>query len=179
VVHYPISGGRLINIVAITKSAAPVEGWAAPGEGRELLAGYANAAPALRRLLAEPEQWLRWSLFDHPVTSLAKGRVALLGDAAHPILPFLAQGAALAIEDAATLASLLGEDPQAVPSALLAYDSQRRDRVRKVQQAARQNGRIYHTGGLIAFARNQVMRRLGPDGMTTRYAWLYGYRPPA
>jgi len=179
VVHYPVSGGRLINIVAIAKSATPVEGWAAPGQGRDLLAGYANAAPALLKLLAEPEQWLRWSLFDHPVASLAKERVALLGDAAHPILPFLAQGAAMAIEDAAALASLLDADAQTVPSAFSAYDRQRRDRVSKVQQAARQNGRIYHMGGLMGFARNQVMRRLGPEGMTARYAWLYGFRPPA
>ncbi|GEO16271.1 FAD-dependent monooxygenase [Microvirga aerophila] len=176
VVHYPISGGRLVNIVAITKSPSPVDGWAAPGEGRDLLAGYANAAAALRKLLAEPEQWLRWSLFDHPVTSLAKGRVALLGDAAHPILPFLAQGAAMAIEDAAALASVLDADAQTVPSALSTYDSQRRDRVSKVQQAARQNGRVYHMGGLMGFARNQVMRRLGPEGMATRYAWLYDFR---
>jgi salicylate hydroxylase len=178
VVHYPIAGGRLINIVAIEKSPTPVEGWAAAGEGRDLLTGYANAAPALRKLLAEPEQWQRWSLFDHPVSCLAKGRVALLGDAAHPVLPFLAQGAAMAIEDAVSLAASLGADSKAVPLALSAYEDKRCPRVRKVQQAARRNGRIYHAGGLIAFARNQIMRRLGPEGMTARYAWLYGFRLP-
>ena len=179
VVHYPIAGGRLINVVAIERSADPVEGWADPGDGKDLLAAYASAAPALRRLLAGPARWLRWSLFDHPARRLAKGRVALLGDAAHPVLPFLAQGAALAIEDAAVLAALLGQDPQGVPQALSCYEAERLSRVRKVQGAARQNGRIYHAGGLFAFGRDQVMRRLGPEVMTRRYAWLYGYRPPA
>jgi salicylate hydroxylase len=178
VVHYPIAGGRLVNVVAIERTATPVDGWADPGDGKELLARYASAAPALRQLLAGPQQWLRWSLFDHPVRHLARGRIALLGDAGHPVLPFLAQGAALAIEDAATLASLLGDSPQAVPRALSRYEAERLQRTRKVQEAARQNGRVYHAGGLIGFARNKVMRHLGQEGMAERYAWLYGYRPP-
>ena len=116
VVHYPIAGGTLINIVAIERNPEPVEGWAAPGDRQLLLAQYAKAAAPLRALLAEPAEWLRWSLFDRPAGRIAQGRVALLGDAAHPVLPFLAQGAALAIEDAATLASLLPTDPAQVPT---------------------------------------------------------------
>ncbi|MBF9233394.1 FAD-dependent oxidoreductase [Microvirga alba] len=177
VVHYPIAGGRLVNVVAIEKSAEPVEGWAAPGDGAVLQAHYASAAPALRHLLAQPRQWLRWSLFDHPAETLAKGRIALLGDAAHPVLPFLAQGAALAIEDAATLTSLLTPGAGAVQQAFAAYAEMRLDRVRKVQGEARQNGRVYHMGGLLAFGRNHVIRRLGPEGMMERYAWLYDFRP--
>ncbi|RDI60961.1 FAD-dependent oxidoreductase [Microvirga subterranea] len=179
VVHYPIAGGRLINIVAIEESREPVDGWADPGDGAVLTARYAAAAPALRQLLAAPSQWLRWSLFDHPAGAMARGRIALLGDAAHPVLPFLAQGAALAIEDAATLASLLGHDAPAIPQALSRYEAERLSRVKRVQGAARQNGRVYHAGGLIGFGRNIVMGRLGPEGMTERYGWLYGYRPPA
>lgn len=178
VVHYPIAGGRLLNVVAIEKSRQPVEGWAAPGDGQALLARYASAAPVLRELLSRPGQWLRWSLFDHPVRHLAKGRIALLGDAAHPVLPFLAQGAALAIEEAATLGALLGPDTEAVPQALASYEGQRLDRSRRVQTAARRNGQVYHAGGPIAFARNLVMKRIGPEGLTERYAWLYGFRPP-
>jgi salicylate hydroxylase len=177
VVHYPVGGGRLVNIVAIEKTSTPVEGWAAPGDCQTLLAFYTSAAPALRKLLEQPDAWLRWSLFDRPVRHMAKGRIALLGDAAHPVLPFLAQGAALAIEDAATLASLIGDDPGKVPQALQAYQTQRLERARRVQNEARRNGRIYHTGGLIAFARNQAMKRLGPEGMTERYAWIYGFHP--
>lgn len=175
VVHYPIAGGRLINVVAIENSAEPVEGWAAPGKAGHLLARYSAAAPALRELLAKPEEWLRWSLFDRPVQRLARGRIALLGDAAHPVLPFLAQGAALAIEEAATLASLLGHGSADVPQVLSAYEAQRLKRARRVQGEARTNGRIYHAGALVAFGRNQVMRHLGPEGMTRRYDWLYGF----
>ncbi|MEE1613832.1 FAD-dependent monooxygenase [Microvirga sp. CF3016] len=178
VVHYPIAGGRLVNVVAIERSAAPVEGWAAPGSREALLKAYASAAPALRALLAQPQDWLRWSLFDHPAGRLAGGRIALLGDAGHPVLPFLAQGAALAIEDAATLAVLLGGERPDIPRALAAYETQRRPRAGRVQAEARRNGRIYHAGGLIGFGRNQVMRRLGPEGMTRRYDWLYGFRTP-
>jgi salicylate hydroxylase len=177
VVHYPIAGGRLINVVAIETDAEPVEGWAAPGKAEDLLARYASAAPVLRQLLGRPPEWLRWSLFRHPVRRLAAGRIALLGDAAHPVLPFLAQGAALAVEDAATLASLLGQDPQGVPQALSTYEYQRLKRARRVQSEARRNGRIYHAGSFVAFGRDRVMRHLGPEGMTRRYDWLYGFRP--
>jgi len=179
VVHYPIAGGKLVNVVAIERTSVPVDGWADPGDGNVLRAAYASTAPALRQLLTAPPQWLRWSLFDHPVSRLARGRIALMGDAAHPVLPFLAQGAALAIEDAATLASLLGPDPAAAPQALARYEAERLRRAGKVQGAARRNGRAYHAGGLVAFARNRIMRHLGPDGMTERYGWIYGYRPPS
>ncbi|NIX76593.1 FAD-dependent oxidoreductase [Microvirga terricola] len=178
VVHYPVASGRLVNVVAIERAPEPVEGWAAPGDGSELQSHYASAAPALQKLLAQPSQWLRWSLFDLPATTLVKGRIALLGDAAHPVLPFLAQGAALAIEDAATLA-LLMTDAGRIPQAFATYAEKRLDRVRKVQGEARQNGRVYHMGGLMAFGRNQVMRHLGPEGMTERYSWLYDFRPTA
>jgi salicylate hydroxylase len=128
--------------------------------------------------LSQPREWLRWSLFDHPAERLAKGRVALLGDAAHPVLPFLAQGAALAVEDAATLAFLPGRHRQDIPQALSAYEKLRLGRASRVQNEARKNGRIYHAGGLVGFGRNQVMRHLGPEGMTRRYDWLYGFRTP-
>jgi salicylate hydroxylase len=178
VVHYPISSGRRINVVAIEAASEPVEGWAAPGKREDLLARYASAAPALQALLSQPSEWLRWSLFRHPIRRLAQGRVALAGDAAHPVLPFLAQGAALAIEDAATLASLLGQQGQSVPQALAAYEAERLGRANRVQSEARRNGRVYHAGALVAFGRNRVMRHLGPQGMTKRYDWLYGFRAP-
>ncbi|MBZ6075484.1 FAD-dependent monooxygenase [Microvirga puerhi] len=176
IVHYPIAGGTRVNIVAIEKNPTPVEGWAAPGRREDLLAHYRSAAPVLRALLGEAKEWLRWSLFDHPAGRLAQGRIALLGDAAHPVLPFLAQGAALAIEDAATLGALLGEQQIDVGQSFKAYNALRRDRARKVQEHARRNGRIYHAGGLVAFGRDRFIRHLGPTGMTERYAWLYGYR---
>ncbi|WP_210484548.1 FAD-dependent oxidoreductase [Microvirga antarctica] len=176
VVHYPIAGGTLVNVVAIEANPTPVEGWAAPGDPAALLHHYRTGAPLLRALLRQPSEWLRWSLFDKPVGRMASGRVALLGDAAHPVLPFLAQGAALAIEDADALARLLPTESKAVGGALQAYESTRTGRVRRVQDEARRNGKIYHASTLVAFARNQVMRSLGPERMTNRYDWLYGFK---
>lgn len=179
VVHYPIAGGRLVNIVAVRGQAAPVEEWGAVGDPAELRATFAEAAPPLRALLDLPEDWLVWSLFDLRPTRTARGRIALLGDAAHPVLPFLAQGAALAIEDAAALAGTLSEADRSTPAALARYARMRWARVRKVQAQARRNGRLYHAGSILGFARDAVMRRLDGRAMAERYAWLYGWTPPS
>ena len=175
VVHYPVSGGRLLNLIVIRPEAAPREGWNAPGEAADVLKAFAGAPAPLRDLVARAPRWGVWSLFDLPAGRLAAGRVALLGDAAHPVLPFLAQGAALAIEDAAVLAALLeGEDHAA---ALRRYAADRRPRVRRVQGQARRNARFYHAGPLLSRARDLVLRRRGPMGMAEAYAWLYGWTP--
>jgi salicylate hydroxylase len=176
VVHYPVAGGRLLNIVAIERRSEPVEGWAAPGSRTALLRSFGDAAEPLGELLAGPSEWLLWSLFDLPAAGVARGRLALLGDAAHPVLPFLAQGGALAIEDAAVLAKALAEAPD-VPAALEGYARARAPRVRRVQAAARRNGWAYHAGGVPGLVRDRIMARLGSQGMAERYAWLYGWRP--
>ncbi|WP_425350890.1 FAD-dependent oxidoreductase [Methylobacterium aquaticum] len=177
VVHYPINGGRRLNLVAVLPDEERGEEWGAPGEPARLRAAFADAAPALAGLLARPESWLVWSLVDRPAARpMARGRIALLGDAAHPVLPFLAQGAAMAIEDAAVLAACLvpGEP---VPAALSCYAKARAERVATIQAHSRRNGRIYHAGTLLSAARDVVLGRLGPVQMTERYAWLYGWRP--
>ncbi|SFV02044.1 salicylate hydroxylase [Methylobacterium sp. 174MFSha1.1] len=177
VVHYPINGGRRLNLVAVVPDKSGSEDWGASGEPARLRAAFADAAPSLAGLLARPESWLVWSLVDRPAARpMARGRIALLGDAAHPVLPFLAQGAALAIEDAAVLAACLVPG-QPVPAALSRYAKARAERVATIQAHARRNGRVYHAGPLIAAARDAVMGRLGPVQMTERYAWLYGWRP--
>lgn len=179
VVHYPIAAGREINIVAVLRREEPVEGWATPGDSGELAGAFRKAAAPLAALLGQAERWLLWSLFDRPAERMARGRVALLGDAAHPVLPFLAQGAALAIEDAACLARRLshacetGGDPAA---ALAAYAAERLPRATRVQKTARANGRIYHAGGVVALGRDLTMARLGARGLADRYSWVYGWR---
>ncbi|KLK93683.1 FAD-binding monooxygenase [Microvirga vignae] len=178
VVHYPIFSGHLINVVAIVKTDEPVEGWAAPGRAEDLLAYYSAATPALRELLKKPQEWLRWSLFRHPIKRLSQGRIALMGDAAHPVLPFLAQGAALAIEDAATLSALLARNPQNVVQALSDYQEHRFERVTRIQAEGRRNGRIYHSGSLVALGRDKIMQMIGPESMSNRYDWIYGFRTP-
>lgn len=176
VVHYPIADGRHLNVVAVMPERLGSEGWGQLGEPAVLRAQFRDVAPHLATLLATPDSWLVWSLVDRPAARpMARGRVALIGDAAHPILPFLAQGAALAIEDAAVLAASL--NAAAVPDALAAYARARMSRVGRVRSAARRNGRTYHAGAVMAFARDIVMRRLGPTGMNRRYAWLYGWSP--
>ncbi|WP_430910771.1 FAD-dependent oxidoreductase [Methylobacterium sp. sgz302541] len=177
VVHYPIRGGASLNVVAVVPERQGDEDWGRLGEPAVLRAQFRDAAPPLAELLMLPDSWLVWSLAERPVARvLARGRVALLGDAGHPVLPFLAQGAALAIEDAAVLAACLAETD--VSAALAAYDKARRPRATTVRKAALANGRTYHAGGLVAFCRDAAMRRLGPDGMRERYAWLYGWTPP-
>lgn len=176
VVHYPIANGKQINIIAIQKRNTPVTGWAEPGDPAELLRSFAQVRYPLRTLLEAPESWLLWSLYDLPAKSMAWGRVALLGDAAHPVLPFLAQGAALAIEDAAVLASALA-NAGPIERALQSYARQRLPRVQRLQRTARKNGSVYHAGTLVSIGRNLVMGRLGPEGMTNRYEWIYGWTP--
>jgi salicylate hydroxylase len=179
VVHYPVRDGQFLNVVAVVPEAVGDEDWGRLGEPAVLRAHFRGCAAPLRDLLNLPDSWLVWSLADRAVARpIARGRVALIGDAAHPVLPYLAQGAALAIEDAAVLTRALADHAE-VPAALAAFAAARTGRVRRVQRAARDNGRTYHAGGLVAFIRNAVMARLGPDGMRDRYAWLYGWTPPA
>ncbi|MFE1602757.1 FAD-dependent monooxygenase [Methylobacterium sp. ID0610] len=176
VVHYPVAGGERINLVAVLPQAEEEPDWSAPGDPARLRAAFADAAAPLAELLRVPDTWLVWTLADRRVAApMARGRLALLGDAAHPVMPYLAQGAALAIEDAAVLAACLSDG--AVPAALAAYTAARAPRARAIQSQARRNGRIYHAGGVMAAGRDLVMGRLGPARMTERYAWLYGWQP--
>jgi salicylate hydroxylase len=102
--------------------------------------------------------------------------VTLVGDAAHPMLPFLAQGAAMAIEDAAVLARCLGRSLDDVPAALRAYEEARAPRAARVQQASQRNGAIYHKAGPEAFIRNIGMRMIGGRRLIGRYDWIYDWR---
>jgi salicylate hydroxylase len=179
-VHYPVRGGTLINIVAIVRDRWNEPGWSARGAREELLRRFSKAewAQDARDLLAMPESWLKWALFDRETAGFpGQGPVTLLGDAAHPMLPFLAQGAAMAIEDAAVLARSLGssvDDPQA---AMRQYEAMRKNRVHRVQRAARANSRNYHLSGPSVVARNLAMRWLGGERLRARYDWIYDWRP--
>lgn len=182
-VHYPIRAGAAINIVAITTDAWRGTGWSTRSDCAELLTRFSdrNWAHPARKLLATPGQWLKWALYDRPpMDHWGRGPATLLGDAAHPMLPFLAQGAAMAIEDAAVLAHALSRAPGGTASALRYYESQRRSRTAQVQAAARANDRIYHLGGPAAAIRDLAMRTvLGGGLLLSRYDWIYRWRPPA
>ncbi len=177
VVHYPIAAGQRLNVVAIVPEREGDDDWGRLGDPAVLRDHFPDAAPLLSDLLGLPDTWMVWSLVDRrPAAPVAAGRIALLGDAAHPVLPFLAQGAAMAIEDASVLTASLAAAAD-VPTALADYAHARAARIQRVHKAARANGRAYHAGPLKSLARNAVMRHLGPSGLSRRYAWLYGWRP--
>ena len=142
-VHYPVKAGALINVVVITTDNWNAPGWSAPASRIDLLPRLPAErwAPQARALVREPEAWLKWALYDHsPLSSFCYGAAALIGDAAHPMLPFLAQGAAMAIEDAVVAAHCLVRMPDDAPGALQSYSALRRTRTRRVQRLAARNG---------------------------------------
>ena len=176
-VHYPLRGGDVVNVVAIVEEKFRIEDnrdfWSTLGDAGYLLKYFANWDVRARRLLQAAPEWRKWPLFDrNPLPNWASGRIALLGDAAHPMLPFLAQGAAQAIEDAAALAKSL-ESRDSIEEALQAYSNARRERATKVQSQSRNQATIYHLSGPAAFIRDMGMKALGPEGMLARYDWLY------
>ncbi|WP_417689985.1 FAD-dependent monooxygenase [Roseibium sp.] len=178
-VHYPIRSGTEFNIVALVAEDWHEETWSAPADRNALLARFSNWAKPARDLMAKPDRWLKWALCGVPANApWISGRIALLGDAAHAMLPFAAQGAAMAIEDALVLGSVLDPAPLDVPAALRHYQSQRQARVAKVQATAAKNGRIYHMSGPMAFARDTVLRMSSRQSLGARMNWIYGWRPP-
>ncbi len=179
-VHYPVKSGRMINVVAIVDDDWREPGWSTPGAPRALLDRFSTAQwhASARDLLAACERWQKWALFDcPPLASWGKGRVTLLGDAAHPMLPYLAQGAAMAIEDAAVLAACLDRNPD-VPAALRTYEASRLPRTTRVQRDASRNGTVYHLRGAGAALRSLALMAMGGDRLISRYDWLYGWTPP-
>jgi salicylate hydroxylase len=181
-VAYPISGARRINVVAIVPGTWNRPGWSAPGEANEIKAAFSRQWPATARMLiGAVDEWRRWALFTVPdIGDWSDGAIALLGDAAHAMLPFAAQGAGMAIEDAAVLAKALsesaGENTAGIPAALKRYGRLRRGRVLQVQRAARRSGQIYHLTGPLALARDLGIKALGPSRMLARQDWIYDWR---
>ncbi len=182
-VAYPISGARLINVVAVVPGTWNRPGWSAPGEAAEIknaFASYRWPAPA-RMMLGAVDDWRKWALFTVPEGGQwSDGAVALLGDAVHAMLPFAAQGAGMAIEDAAVLAKVLGEaagdNAAGMAAALKRYGQLRRGRVGRVQHTARRNGQVYHLGGPAALARDWFIRAMGPQRLLARQDWIYDWR---
>src|SRR4051812_20106459 len=181
-VAYPISGGRQINIVAILPGTWNRPGWSEPGNANEIKDQFAARWPgALRMMIGAVDGWRRWALFtirDGGVWN--SGPMALLGDAAHAMLPFAAQGAGMAIEDAAVLAKCLseaaGDGPAAIAAALERYAAARRSRLARVQRHARQAGQIYHLRGPMALARDLVIRASSSQRLLSRQDWIYDWR---
>jgi len=172
-VAYPVKGGASLNLVAIVKETTPVARWNAPGESAAVHQAFAGWNAEVRRLLASAPHFLCWGLYDiDPLPRWSSGRVTLLGDAAHAMLPFLAQGAAQAIEDAAALVRAVTGHRDAA-TALRNYEGERMARTARIQREARRNGVVYHLSGPPRFARDLVLRRQGA-ALLDRYDWIYG-----
>jgi salicylate hydroxylase len=183
-VAYPISGARRINVVAIVPGTWNRPGWSAPGEVTEIKNAFAPSQwpPTTRMLIGAVDEWRKWALFTVTVPGeWTKGPVALLGDAAHAMLPFAAQGAGMAIEDAAVLAKCLAEsdrdDGSALAGAMQRYARLRQPRVARVQRTARQSGWIYHLAGPLASARDLTIKTMGAERVLARQDWIYDWRP--
>jgi salicylate hydroxylase len=181
VVHYPVRSGQWLNVVAIVHGDKPAQAdvWDSASHAQALMQAMGAVNNDLHERLASVPAWRQWALHDRPPVSapsqMAQGRVALLGDAAHPMLPFLAQGAGMAIEDALVLAQCLAQGTGSVPTRLQAYAEQRWARNAQVQARAIRNGSIFHAQGLMAMGRNMSMRLMGERLMDV--PWLYGQGP--
>lgn len=175
-VHYPVCGGEMINVVAITEDHWQHEGWNTDGDADILRARFSGWCSKVRDLIHAAEHWKRWALLDRaPESRWSRGRMTLLGDAAHPMLPFLAQGASQAIEDAAALVSELetAHAGTSIEAALKRYDRLRIPRTARIQRQSRQQARIYHLTGPLATARDLAISTLPGTLLLRRYGWVY------
>ena len=175
-VTYPLRGGSLRNIVAVEERRKWVEeSWNLTDDPLALRIAFENFVPELRGWLDRIERPNLWGLFRHPVAETWHGHgAAILGDAAHPTLPFLAQGANMALEDAWVLAACLAE--RAPDEAFATYQAQRRPRCARIVDAATRNARNYHLSGLtreVAHMGLRLANRLAPKSMLRRFDWLY------
>lgn len=181
VVHYPVSAHRAVAFVVVLRRAAP------PEQGVLTVAGDTLASivgctgtPDLAGVIRRASEWRQWPLYHlPPVRPWTRGRVTLLGDAAHPVLPYLAQGGVLALEDAVVLASCVVADKHDVPEAFLRYERLRWARARRVQKGSAWNGWVYHLKGPLAFARNLALKTADPERLMAGYDWMYGWSPPS
>lgn len=172
--HYPLSGWRLFNLVVTAHDEArePVAG--EPVERQRVLDAFAHVHPVARGIIAAGPEWKRWVLCDRdPATNWHDGRVALLGDAAHPTLQYLAQGACMAMEDAVALGrAVAAAEPEA---ALARYQDERLLRTARVTLQSRAVGdHVYHPAGTHAALRDAIMGAKSQAGWRDAMAWLYG-----
>ena len=173
-VHYYVRSGEWVNCVCVVeKSGWQVESWTQQGDFDELRQDFAGWHTDIQQLLEamDKTQLYKWALFDRmPMPQWGKGRVTLLGDACHPTLPFMAQGAAMAIEDAAVLAGCLHQVDD-IAAALQRYENLRRARTAGIQAGSRRNARVFHLTGVPAWLRNRAAKRAGGRAMDELYRY--------
>lgn len=175
-VHYPLSGWKLFNLVVTYHNDAPEPVAGQPVSREEVMRGFTHIHPKAQQIIEHGQDWKLWVLCDRePVFDWVDGRVALLGDAAHPTLQYMAQGACMAMEDSVCLADCLGEHGADIEAALKAYNNKRVLRTARVVLQSRAIGdHIYHPDGVHAALRNAMMQANSSEDWYDRVAWLYG-----
>lgn len=176
-VHYPLRNGQQFNLV-VTFHSREQETWGVrEGSKEEVMSYFTDICDRPKRLLDKPTSWKRWSTADRdPIETWSRGRVTLLGDAAHPMLQYLAQGACMAIEDAVTLGEALRHCEGDFEAGFRLYEKSRATRAARVLLSAREMGRIYHAKGIERHVRNSLWRGRSSERFYDALEWLYGWR---
>ena len=173
-VHYYVRCGKFVNCVCVVEKAGwDVESWTEHGDYAELKSDFTGWHPDIQQLIdqADKDSLFKWALYDRaPMPKWGRGRVTLLGDACHPTLPFMAQGAAMAIEDSAVIAGCL-ELGDTIPASLQRYEDLRRDRTAGIQNGSRRNATVFHLSGVQAWLRNRATRAAGNYAMDKLYRY--------
>ncbi|TPJ60630.1 FAD-dependent monooxygenase [Mesorhizobium sp. B2-6-1] len=177
-VAYPVSKGSAINLVAFTRGERIAEGWSGHADPAILAGAMRRTTPALARLAELAGPWAAWPVHtvDQKPPWVRSGRIALVGDAAHAMTPFAAQGAAMAIEDAATLADVMAASPADLAGSLQIWEGLRRPRVARVARRGALNRLAWHAWGPVALARNLFLKMRAPEKLAADLDWLYGWR---
>ena len=182
-VHYPLRGGAMINLVAVVEDLFEDRTWDGEGGAEDLARHFQSWCESARALIdaasAAGQEWRRWPLYQaRPEAYETDDPIVLVGDAWHATLPFMAQGAAMAIEDAAVLARCMADEENPV-RAFKRFQRQRLTRTARLVDFAQRNGRIYHLRGPMAFARDTTLSALSSDRLLSQLDWIYGWKPPA
>lgn len=174
-VHYPLSGWKTFNLVVTYHNHAPEPVAGVPVSHEEVMQGFEHIHPRAQQIIKIGQDWKKWVLCDRePIMDWTDGNVALLGDAAHPMMQYLAQGACMAMEDSVILSVECGKTPDDLPGALRRYQDRRRLRTARVQLQAREVGNhIYHPNGAHAALRNQIMQAKTPEQWYDVVDWMY------
>lgn len=174
VVHYPVSAGKNLNIVAASEQNWESRDWSTPADPPEVKEYFAKACYDLHRILKIPKGWLKWAAAGHPASTVwHKHQAVLVGDAIHPTLPYLAQGAAMALEDAVCLASAISKG-----QSVAEFANTRQERTAKIVTTSARQGTVYHLRNPKRLARNIVIRTLSADAQLNRLSWLYNWSAP-
>ena len=176
-VAYPVRSGRTINLVAVTPAPNASKSWANDADAAFLQRAMRKASPRLQALIEKTAAWTTWPIYAASHNShWSNGRsIILIGDAAHAMTPFAAQGAAMAIEDSYILASFIRDNPNDFAAALSSYEAIRRPRVKRVAARGAFNRFAWHAAGPIAFGRNIVLSLRSAEQLMGDFDWLYGY----